>query len=338
MKSIVISFVILTLCWINPATAAPPTAAVTPPTEGSPDQLTRVYDIRDLITTHPDFPYASVMGLQNTMQVEITGPQSAVPAGFGGGGGAQAPSDQAPSEPYTKEGKAAELIKLVTDTVAPTSWRAAGSTGDIRFLSGMLVVTQAPDIQDKIASLFQQLRQYQKIVRVQATWIVLTPEQFATLMEVGQANPKDHASVPQTLAPTALMKLLPAEAVRYRGEISCFDGQMVSLSSGLTRSVIYDVQPVVAQGAVALTPTMQQINCGAMLEITPTVQADGSSVVVNLRSEVAEWQDAPKMELSTATTQPSGSIVAGPAAMDRVHTLGSRLQSALRCRSISQCW
>ena len=53
-----------------------------------------------------------------------------------------------------------DIKKLITDTVAPDSWRDAGGTiGSIQELSGQLIVTQIADNHKKLQGVLEQLRE-----------------------------------------------------------------------------------------------------------------------------------------------------------------------------------
>jgi general secretion pathway protein D len=56
------------------------------------------------------------------------------------------------------------LVKLIQETVDPTSWRdAGGSVGAVRALNGQLIVTQTPENQRALVNLLEQLRETRAI-------------------------------------------------------------------------------------------------------------------------------------------------------------------------------
>jgi general secretion pathway protein D len=135
--------------------------------------LTRVYDIRDLIIDIPDFDNAPQFNLQQTSQQgEGSGGGSGGGGGGGGGGSGggglfgNSGGGQTEEEDVgkTRQELIDEITKLVTDTVAPDSWRdAGGSVGAIRELSGQLIVTQTPENQRQLVNLLEQLRETRAI-------------------------------------------------------------------------------------------------------------------------------------------------------------------------------
>jgi type II secretory pathway component GspD/PulD (secretin) len=115
---------------------------------------------------------------------------------------------------------------------------------------------------------------------------------------------------------------------RFHAEITCMRGQQVSVSSGRSRTVIYDQEAVVAQNAVAMNPRVRQVNVGAMLEVTPTILHQSDIAYVEVRSKVAQWSDTtPVMQANSATTTRPGDRamtgVADSAVIDRLN-LGSQ--------------
>lgn len=137
----------------------------------SKNVITRVYDIRDLIINVPDFDQAPNFNLANTN----TGGGG---RGGGGGGGQSLLSNTNQNE--EEEGpKRQDLVdaitKLITDTVAPDSWRdVGGSVGSMRELSGQLIVTQTPENQRLLANLLEQLRETRAIqVSIEARFLTV---------------------------------------------------------------------------------------------------------------------------------------------------------------------
>ena len=72
---------------------------------------------------------------------------------FAGNGQQNAQQEKGP----TRQELVDQIIKLITDTVAPDSWRdAGGSVGSIKELSGQLIVTQTPENQRQLTNLLEQ--------------------------------------------------------------------------------------------------------------------------------------------------------------------------------------
>jgi hypothetical protein len=285
--------------------------------------ITRVYDIRDLIMDIRDFPFSGEIGL----------PADASSGGGGGGGqslfgGAQAEAHEDRKE-QTRGQRAQDLLRLITETVEPGSWRdAGGATGSVRELAGMLIITQTKEAQEAIASLLKQLRESNGAVRVQADWVLLNPEDVtAMILDAGE---KGAPAAPKLIDPQKLANL-PEGAAHYHAELSCFSGQTVSASSGRGRTVIYDQEPVVAQGSSAFGPSVRQVRSGVALEVTPLVIADAGSAVVEVGTKVAGWSDpspATQPLGSAATTAPAGHP--DGAIIERLNVVSQELHTTIR--------
>jgi general secretion pathway protein D len=132
----------------------------------SKNVLTRVYDIRDLIIQVPDFNNAPTFDLQNqTNQTSGGGGGGGGSGGqslFGGSGSGGNENDQ--QNQVTRQQLVDNITKLITDTVAPDTWRDAGGTvGSLRELQGQLIVTQTPENQRLLQGLLDQLRETRAI-------------------------------------------------------------------------------------------------------------------------------------------------------------------------------
>src|ERR1043166_4858545 len=128
----------------TPAPAARPAG-----TEPSDELITRVYDVSDLI--RPPRTYATAGMAPPGMPPGVGGP------GFGGltfGPGMEA----APGAPEPAAINGNGLATLVINSIAPESWRP-GADGTITVQRGLLIVSQTPQRQARIADLLAQLRQ-----------------------------------------------------------------------------------------------------------------------------------------------------------------------------------
>jgi type II secretory pathway component GspD/PulD (secretin) len=80
----------------------------------------------------------------------------------------------------TKQNMQDMLIKLITTTVAPTSWVEVGGSGSIDYMPiGMaLVITQTPDVQEQVADLLEALRKLQDLEVAVEVRIITLAETF----------------------------------------------------------------------------------------------------------------------------------------------------------------
>ncbi len=129
----------------------------------SHNTITQTYDIRDLIIDVPDFTGPQV-------DLSNVGQNSGGGLGGGGGGNSNLFSGNTNQEtttniqPKTRDQLVKDITDLITQTIAPDTWREAGGTvGSIRELSGQLIVTQTPDAQRQLQRLLDQLRESKAI-------------------------------------------------------------------------------------------------------------------------------------------------------------------------------
>jgi len=113
----------------------------------------RVYPIQDLLFQPTDYNNAPNLSLQNAGQGQSAG-------GGGGGGGASSSnslftdtgSTSGKSTATAQADRAAEIIKLITDTVRPELWQANGGTATISFFRGNLIVNAPRSIHQMLES------------------------------------------------------------------------------------------------------------------------------------------------------------------------------------------
>jgi beta-lactamase regulating signal transducer with metallopeptidase domain len=93
------------------------------------NEVTRVYDVSDLVMAHPE----------------------PAPGAFGGGGGG--------GGPVLMPDDVAQLTRLIVSTVQPDTWRdAGGSLGSITSFKGKLVIKSSESVHKEVAQLLEMLR------------------------------------------------------------------------------------------------------------------------------------------------------------------------------------
>ncbi len=98
--------------------------------------VTRVYDIRDMVTRVPNFKGAKIEMAQS--------------------------EGQPGEELATRAEEVDEITNLVTKTIEPNTWRSAGGTvSSLRVVNGSLVVESTPENQKAVETLLANLRQAQ---------------------------------------------------------------------------------------------------------------------------------------------------------------------------------
>ena len=259
-----------------------------------PPVTTLLYDTRGLLQPARNYP-SSVLGAVTERVGVSPGPNV-----FG-------PNPE-PPQPAGQE-RVDALIKLIEETVDNDTWKDnGGATGAIREFGGNLVITQTAETHAKIRDLLAKLPDQQaRLVRVRIDWIVADPNQVR-LDVAGEGS----AGALRQVDRAALQKL-PAEALRAAAETTCFTGQTVSLSSGRIQSYVSDLNPIVAQDAAEFDPSVNTFRAGAELQVTPTIQTDGKSAVVDLHSVVSDWDESTPYEFHGATLGPTTQSAGAPA-------------------------
>jgi type II secretory pathway component GspD/PulD (secretin) len=271
--------------------------------------VTRVYDISDLLWARNDY-FAPAA----TMEMASEGNRPL----FGGGA---APDGGNTISGPSRQDLADNIVKLIQDTISPETWKAnGGNYGNLRELSGQLVVTQLPENHQRIQKVLEALRTDRgRMVVVRAYWLLLEPEAVPPIS--GQPGAKE--------LPTIDDKLIDANHLYSAAQTMCFSGQTVHVTSGRTRSVVTDITPVVASNAVGYNPTLTSMRSGVVLQVTPHLEPEGPDARcdVDLQSDVTELGniDSDKIKMP-ATTEPSSTLDA----IDRVNAVRQELRTTVR--------
>jgi hypothetical protein len=214
---------------------------------------------------------------------------------------------------------------MISMTVAPESWRDNGGTiGSCSQYNGLLVVTQTPANHKAIEALLSELTaKLRKPVRVEATWLLLTPDQLTMLR-----HPQGQESI--TLVPDDLMK---SAKVYSRGQVTGFNGQLNHIASTVERNFMTDLTPVVGTGCWAFDPMVDRISSGVGLQFRPQLAGE-DSVVLDVYNEMQETTEPAKNEINVtqlfqiagATTRPGE----GATTLDRPRITAQSTQTSLR--------
>ncbi|GDY14541.1 hypothetical protein LBMAG53_34190 [Planctomycetota bacterium] len=191
---------------------------------------TRIYDVRTMLVSTPDFP----------------GPELATPA-IGTAAARYLPGIESEALPNINE-----LVELVQHQIAPSSW--TDGLAKISESGGMLTVTQSPEIQRQVAGLLARLERSaarQVVVRCfrltaapaaatvdAATWKSLGADLQPAAVFVTQDEQQNHHAV--------------LEQRNYVGDLDIVQGIYDPVVATIARGLVVDVQPSVTnQGVVA---------------------------------------------------------------------------------------
>ena len=277
------------------------------------NSVTVVYDVRDLL--HADDKRANDSALIPPTKIGQAKP-ALIEGGVGGGmGGGQNSNPNPkpklqPSADNTSKGD--EILKLIIDTVAPDTWRDnGGSVGSIRLISGLLVVSQTPSNQKDIQSLLSQLRdESSRMVTVVARWVLLDSAQLEQY-----AHPLKQAEGTAAIETIDLAAMEKAKVdLKYRAQITCFNGQTVQLTSGRARTVVTGLEAVVGQSA-AYQPEASVVQDGVSLQLTPMLPTGSPTAIIEVENVVSAW-DGLAPAPPAPTSQPTN--MEAPGTLDRV--------------------
>ncbi len=239
--------------------------------------VVRVYPVEDLLQTVSDYPYRG--GLPGTFPHMANGGfGGGLGGGMGGGGGGMFSVPSAGTAPQVlrqfggvgnsggnsaqtdeRESRKSELLEMIQSYVKG-DWGNAGAECSI--FRGSLIVRNTEEVQKAVADLLQAVRATSEIGRsatIEATWLVLTPQQLESLRRISAGKPD---------APAADLRKsfdeLTQQATAIHGQITCLNGQQVHLATGRRQVIASGGTPTVGMGAVGYTPIVSVLNLGAV--------------------------------------------------------------------------
>jgi len=134
-------------------------------------QITKVYDIRDLLVNVPQFTEPTTFDLGE--------------AGDEGGGvsGEDIFGDQEQQAGAEQDvDLQSRILEIISNVVAPDTWIQAGGLGSLDAMRGMLIVTNSPTVHREMVALLQKLREPRAIqIAVEARFISVTSNFFEEL-------------------------------------------------------------------------------------------------------------------------------------------------------------
>ena len=95
----------------------------------------------------------------------------------------------------------------------------------------------------------------------------------------------------------------------FAPRLTLWNGQRAWIRDGTTFGYIGDLEPVVAEAAVAWDPTVNFVTAGALLDVKATVSADRRYVHLDLRPQVTQTPTFRQVPVQAAT--PAGGIATG---------------------------
>jgi general secretion pathway protein D len=136
------------------------------------ETYTAVYDINDLLMEVPVFNDAPAIDLVDAKRRATTASvqRTDKPWRYGDD------DDDEPEEDPRRDARVQEIIDLIQETVAPTTWyERGGKIGTINEFNGQLVVTQNTAAQQEVGSLLEKLREQRAVqIAVEARFVTVS--------------------------------------------------------------------------------------------------------------------------------------------------------------------
>jgi hypothetical protein len=273
------------------------------------ERVARVYDVGDLV----DVPVFRPEELDPYWDAPKTPPtslfvpvnRSAQPLGRGpvfGSRGRQWPP------PPTNQ-RMDQLLALIQAGVDPLSWKMG--RGSAVGVGRRLVVVQTRQNQALVAGLINDLRAYPlKQVSVEAVWARLTPAEIARV-----ALPGGQVAL---MADLAVVEQTPG-AIVYRGNATTVSGEWVRVRCGRGRTVVDRVVSSMGTAAAALEPGTLELLDGAAVDVRPSLAPDGSSALLDVRSEITRWDAPDEPPIEAPPPVAADSTPAQPLKLDRLN-------------------
>lgn len=247
--------------------------------------VTKIYNVADLLLRRGNHPFWSgvvpvtEMYASGTYRGEFGGARD-------GGGGFFDEEDERDmdrgEETVSRASLVTDLAVVITELVAPTSWRrSGGEVGNIRVVGRQLVIHQSHSGHRAVEALLAQLRKGRAdtpMISLHARWLVIDREKSQALAG-GPANKR--------LVTEDAIKASGA-TVAHEGRLTFYNGQIVHLAAGNAQSLMTVVEPVVAENAAALRPVIKSVLWGALLEATAAVIEGQDRVELKIRNVVSE--------------------------------------------------
>lgn len=275
-------------------------SAISSQADEEPRPIVRFYEVSDLLTPDrghafdgdslPGVHRSSSLAVNNGQPVPVEGgffavPDHVTPQFAGGMSGYYGPGSAYPTMNDSNNLNGVshdDLLDAITQLVSPSEWEEVGGPNRISYLGSQLVVRAPPAIQLAVEDFLKQMRatdHARTSVTIRAVWFQVSETEAKTF-------PTDHDQL------TALMKSARPAAV---GQITCLNGQAVTLASGLRKTVTTRAGAVVGGSTGAYQPHSVYPNIGTLLEVKP-ILIDKTSILLNVSSTRSELRGGGKRQ------------------------------------------
>jgi hypothetical protein len=307
-------------------------------------EILRAYDLNDLFAAVPQYPAKAPADIDGSQDLTVfplpTAQMESVTAGgMGGGMGGmmQVGSGQMASVSGSQAGLR-DVIRVIQQSTSGPWMDNDGEGGTIASIGSTLLIRTTLNNHAQIEKLLEVLRKTWgalKLVHLEVDWVWMTDDELRTL------TPLAENSATRTIDDDVLQTVKDKQgAERPHGrsaEISCYNGQIVSLESLKQQPVVTSLVATVGTGVSAIQPMTKALTDGTIVQIRPIVSRTGKFVIMDVHSRLNEVElneeqpyssETPTVDrltfgtqrLSTTLRAPAGkATLAGGMTYDSVH-------------------
>ncbi|MFO0844581.1 MAG: hypothetical protein U0797_19655 [Gemmataceae bacterium] len=196
------------------------------------------------------------------------------------------PLDAAGKRPV--ETTEANLIRVITTTIAPSSWNGAGGPGLIEYypLTMSLIVSQTPDVQEQVQDLLASLRRIQDVEVTVEMRIVTVPAETMERLGIGDAEGKTPGvAVLDDSQVHVLLEALQGDRranVMQAPKVTMFNGQRANVDLTEQQVYVVGVGFESKDGMQVPKPVTKKVKTGLEISVLPTVSPDQRKVTLRL--------------------------------------------------------
>jgi beta-lactamase regulating signal transducer with metallopeptidase domain len=238
--------------------------------------VTRKYDINDLLFVPPDYTNAPDMPPATASQGPTTQAQR---------GATELPNKE--PQDYTWAERIDLIKHFITDNVDTNSWKDNG--GDVGSISSsplraILLVTQTPENQEKVAAVLEMLRQgimqisfETRVIEIDDDHLSKLPEKLRQQVTSGAAEQLNDEAV------NSLLKSVNDEDRLTMPRLTLFNGQKATLSMRTDRAYVRAWSAAVADGKTTYEPVNDTVPAGGIkLTVHLGATPDGTAVMAEI--------------------------------------------------------
>jgi hypothetical protein len=230
------------------------------------------------------------------------------------------------------------LIGIITSTVRPQSWAAAGGEGSIDYfpLGLALVIRHSPEVHEKVAEVLDALRRLQDVeVAVEVRFLTVSDDCLERLgirspVSQGQNGETDGAMRDLARLDDSQVKMVmnaidgdSHSSVLMAPKLTVFNGQKAVLNLSEKQCFVTGVEMVPEGGKSVPRPLAKNVDTGLVLGMHPVVAPDNKTVTMELEVSLKR-ADAPRASAAAVDLRTAAGGLAGvPAVLAQPAPRGS---------------